>query len=563
MPKPKNSPRLTDLPTVVSSQDDRAARAKLAEGLSFLTDKGLKSSLSVERAEALAMKRADGPANLTNKRREIRARAAETMRDVGTRLRYLREQRAVDRAIERFWRRFFAKPRDLVRGPTPAPRRRKSVTISAAGSTKLPSYQGPVIDRLGRQGVYLAVRYYGAKRAKIGVARRLVIYITRPDALECDGDGNPIILANVGEDVAEQAAAFDLIETLARSSRGNAKVVFSMIVNLPHDVSPQARCEILRRFCTEAFDLHDLPYVATIHTPPPSGDERNFHAHIAFGLRPMHRVGDHEWNVAPRLATEFDGEARFTYLRALFAQTMTEVTQAQGTKRVYTHLSNAARGLTALPLSPLGPALTQAVRDGDIVGVNEQNRQRIAANETLLAKDRERWRAERKAERDLIDERYRQVLVTTKRGHLPMVSGRATAPRPVRPLTPSRLPLSSPAVKFITQESSALPPAPSVRSAALVATGAPLPIVGYQERAAIQCIPLPNLATMPSPLQQPKRPLPVLAVDASIRSDMTGRMAVVLRLLGEAVARGAERAARKRREAAKRQRSAAPDITDR
>ena len=401
-----------------------------------------------------------------------------------------------------------------------------------------------------------------AKRAKIGVARRLVIYITRPDALECDGDGNPIILANVGEDVAEQAAAFDLIETLARSSRGNAKVVFSMIVNLPHDVSPQARCEILRRFCTEAFDLHDLPYVATIHTPPPSGDERNFHAHIAFGLRPMHRVGDHEWNVAPRLATEFDGEARFTYLRALFAQTMTEVTQAQGTKRVYTHLSNAARGLTALPLSPLGPALTQAVRDGDIVGVNEQNRQRIAANETLLAKDRERWRAERKAERDLIDERYRQVLVTTKRGHLPMVSGRATAPRPVRPLTPSRLPLSSPAVIHH-------PGIVGVATSAQCAFGCarcnrrPLPIVGYQERAAIQCIPLPNLATMPSPLQQPKRPLPVLAVDASIRSDMTGRMAVVLRLLGEAVARGAERAARKRREAAKRQRSAAPDITDR
>lgn len=561
MPKPKNSPRLTGLPTVVSSQDDRAARAKLAEGLSFLTDKGLKSSLSVERAEALAMKRADGLANLTNKRREIRARAAEAMRDVGTRLRYLREQRAVDRAIERFWRRFFAKPRDLVRGPTPAPRRRKSDTISA-GSTKLPSYQGPVIDRLGRRGVYLAVRYYGAKRAKIGVARRLVIYITRPDALECDGDGNPIILANVGKDVAEQAAAFDLIETLARSSRGNAKVVFSMIVNLPHDVSPQARREILSRFCKEAFDLHDLPYVATIHTPPPSGDERNFHAHIAFGLRPMHRVGDHEWNVAPRLATEFDGEARFTYLRALFAQTMTEVTQAQGKKRVYTHLSNAARGLTALPLLPLGPALTQAVRDGDIVGVNEQNRQRIAANETLLAKDRERWRVERKAERDLIDERYRQVLVTTKRGDLPMVSGLATAPRPVRPLTPSRLPLYSRAVKFLTPESSALPPAPSVRSAALVATRTPLPVVGYQERAAIECIPLPNLATMPSPLQQPKRPLPVLAVDASIRSDLTRRMAVVLRLLEEAVARDVERGARKRREAAKRQRSAAPDITD-
>ncbi len=51
---------------------------------------------------------------------------------------------------------------------------------------------------------------------------------------------------------------------------------------------------------------------------------------------------------------------------------MTEVTQAQGKRRIYTHLSNAERGLPALPLTPLGPALTQAVRNGEIVGANEQ-----------------------------------------------------------------------------------------------------------------------------------------------------------------------------------------------
>lgn len=561
MRKPKNSPPPPPLLNVVSSQDDRAARAKLAAGLSFLTDKGLKIGLSVERAEALAMKRADRLTALTNKRRELRARAVEAMRDIGTRLRYLREQRAVDRAIERFWRRFFAKPRDLERRPAQASRRRKGVAAQS-GSTKLPSYLGPIIDRMGRQAVFLAVRYYGAKRARVGVARRLVLYITRPDALECDGDGNPTIVANVGEDVAEQATAFDLIETLARSSRGNAKVVFSMVVNLPHDVSPQARREILTRFCMEAFDLHDLPYVATIHTPPPGGDERNFHAHIAFALRPMHRIGDHEWDVAPRLATEFDGEARFTYLRALFAQTMTEVTQAQGKRRIYTHLSNAERGLPALPLTPLGPALTQAVRDGEIVGANEQNRQRIAANEALLTRERERRRAERKAARDSIEERYRQV-PTSLEPAPPVPSGRAHKPVSVgRAMKDDLLLPHAPLVKALSRTSRAFPVPTVVRPISATPPRLPLPILDRRQSIAIEWAPLPDMAAMPPQVQRSAQPLPVLALDALIHTNLSRRMVESLRLIEEAVARRAERAARKQREAARRQRPATPDITD-
>ncbi|MET3723606.1 hypothetical protein [Sphingomonas trueperi] len=76
MPKSKNGPPPPPVPTLVNSQDERAARAKLAAGFSFVSDKGLKVSLSVGRAEMLAMKRADRLITLLNKHREIRARAA-------------------------------------------------------------------------------------------------------------------------------------------------------------------------------------------------------------------------------------------------------------------------------------------------------------------------------------------------------------------------------------------------------------------------------------------------------------------------------------------------------
>ncbi|MET3723607.1 MobA/MobL family protein [Sphingomonas trueperi] len=483
------------------------------------------------------------------------------MRDTAARIHYLREQRAADRAIERFWRRFFAKPQGIKRR-APQPSRKRQTGTMPAGSTKLPAYQGAVIDRLGRQGVFVAVRYYGSKRARIGVARRLVLYITRPDALECDDDGNPTILTNVGEDVAEQATAFDLIETLARSSRGNAKVVFSMVVNLPHDVSPQARRQILEGFCAEAFGLHNLPYVATIHTPPPEGDARNFHAHIAFALRPMHRLGSHEWDVAPRLATEFDGEARFTYLRALFAQTMTEVTQAHGKNRVYTHLSNAARGLRALPLLPLGPALTQAARDGDIVGANERNRQRIADNEALLAKDRARWRAERKVERDAIDARYRPISLPPSRAALPP-SPPLEAKPVIVPAAMKGLPNALPEFAPVrTSRMPGLPLAARTQAAPNIQRRPPLPALGEPYRIAIDPAPLPVMKAMPSPSRRSNPPLPILSMDVPIRSGWSQRMADILLLVEQALARRAERQARKQREAARRQRPAAQDISD-
>lgn len=401
MPKRKNSPPPPSSASIANSQEHRDARATLANGLSFLSERGSRLGLSIERAEALVMKRADALMTRLTRTREARVRTVEAMRDGQARRRYLGEQRAADRAIQRFWRKFFARQRPETRHRVQRSKRMAKLAVPG-GSTRLAAYPGPIIDRLGRRSVFLAARYYGAKRAKVGVARRLVAYIVRPVALERDADGRATILSNVGESVAEQMTGFDLIESLARASRGNAKVVFSMLVTLPHDVTPEARREILTRFCLEAFELHDLPYVATIQTPPPEGDQRNNHGHIIFALRPMQRVGDHEWDVAPRLATEHDGEARFTYYRRLFAETMTEVVQAHGRNRIYTHLSNAERGLPALPLKTLGPALSKAVRDGQIAGANEQNRLRVERNLAAMAADRDRRLADRKAARVLL-----------------------------------------------------------------------------------------------------------------------------------------------------------------
>ena len=53
-----------------------------------------------------------------------------------------------------------------------------------------------------------------------------------------------------------------------------------MVLELPHEVLPEARERILRRFCSRVFEARAIPYHAVIHSPAEGNDSRNWHAHI-------------------------------------------------------------------------------------------------------------------------------------------------------------------------------------------------------------------------------------------------------------------------------------------
>lgn len=360
--------------------------------------------LSVDRAADFSSLQNDGFAKAHRSRREASAQRARGIVDAKIRRELDREMRNSERAIDRFWRRFKCKVRKEPRPAAPSSTKATSVTLasSARGAIrrgprgiKLPSYSGPVVDRAGRRGVYMDVQYYGARRSRVGIAGAMIKYITRPDGVEyLDGDDRlePSIISNVGETPEEQIAAFDLVETLSRSARDNAKVVFTMVVNLPHDVDPATRREIMQQFCDDAFGAHDLPFCAAVHEPSGEGDQRNKHGHVVFALRPMQRVGDHEWLGGQAIRSEFDNADHFKFFRRLFAETMTEVVQKAGKRRTYTHLTNVERGLKMQPLEKLGKAKTAAFRRGESVPAVERNRALVAENEFNLSADRSRVR---------------------------------------------------------------------------------------------------------------------------------------------------------------------------
>ncbi len=71
----------------------------------------------------------------------------------------------------------------------------------------------------------------------------------------------------------------------------DARVQNRIIAELPHEASPQARYDIVRRFC-EGFERDGVPYWAALHAPDKNNDARNYHVHIVYSERPAKRMLD-------------------------------------------------------------------------------------------------------------------------------------------------------------------------------------------------------------------------------------------------------------------------------
>jgi hypothetical protein len=67
------------------------------------------------------------------------------------------------------------------------------------------------------------------------------------------------------------------------------RVQTRIIAELPPELTPEQRVQVVKAFCAE-FERLSLPYWAVIHAPDHHNDDRNFHVHIALSERPAERV---------------------------------------------------------------------------------------------------------------------------------------------------------------------------------------------------------------------------------------------------------------------------------
>ncbi|GMN04419.1 MobA/MobL family protein [Erythrobacter sp. MTPC3] len=353
-----------------------AERDGLARTYSYTLD-GTVLSLTSAALKQITIHRRDA----SSASRRERRRMASILRDDKLQARI---NKAIQRQLDKVERR--APPKKVrVRVELQHRRRyrRKQRKIASRSVVPLPAYKGPILDRQGRRGLVMTVEYDGAKKHSFGIFGRRVIYISDPEHCELDAFGRPIFTSNMGADLDEILMGADLVELAQRESRADAKSNVNLIIQLPHDVSQEVRVAIMKAVACELFGRHGLPYAAALHRPDPDGDQRNYHAHICGGWRPMTRVAPYQWDIAEDYRSDLDGAEYWRHARRRVAEIMTSTLERSGTERHYTHLSNAERGLVHKPQKKLDKRKTRTAREGEFVADVEANRRTMAANIAL------------------------------------------------------------------------------------------------------------------------------------------------------------------------------------
>lgn len=341
---------------------------------------------ATRRAMSIILKQARSEATSAARaqRQALSAKLHQAVQDRAAARGLLRELAERERGIAE-WHRFKGRVKpDKAMGRTSSVTKRKSVTGTGTPSLRTrpsaPTASSWTIDRSGFRGVIWQQSYLGRKSEQFrrGAAKARWEYECRDEAVLRDADGEPIIITNMGDDMMEVGTAWQCLEDA--SIRKNAKIQIRVIAPFDADASPEEMATALRHFCSTVLQPFDLPFSAVIHEPSPEGDQRNYHGHISFSLRPMRRVEPYTFEVANEVRTELDGKAGVQMFRHLWAHSMTEAAALHGRDMQYTGLGYGARGLDHESGEHLGEALTAIARRGQHVPALARNQIKAAQN---------------------------------------------------------------------------------------------------------------------------------------------------------------------------------------
>ena len=254
------------------------------------------------------------------------------------------------------------------------------VVPTQRGQGALPRNGVALTDRGGRLFIFQRIRYYSARTTREGRGKDAAHY--GMDGAHVLPNGEACIASNIGEHYEEIVAGFDLAERINRSVSANAKTLFHGIMQSCHELTPEQQMEMAREYAEHTFGRQQLPYLVVLHPPSAEGDQRNWHVHILYSLRPMVKTGEGEWTVGKHLRTDLDNPEQFAHLRFLWAEELNQACEKAGVDKRFTHLSYAAAGVDYIPQRHLGEGLTAKVRRGEQVALNIANH-RIAVRNSL------------------------------------------------------------------------------------------------------------------------------------------------------------------------------------
>lgn len=181
------------------------------------------------------------------------------------------------------------------------------------------------------------------RRWRSGEAERAALYIVREEGLE---GGERGWWSNIAADRNELSAFYRTSEAIERHDRSNANVYITEILALPHELSARQRRKAVHRIC-RFFDQRGLPYTVALHLPDRAGDQRNYHVHIIYSLRPSERHGPYDWSFAVGKEADINTREGIKARRLAVVQAINTTLCAAGIAKRYTNLTNKARGMAA------------------------------------------------------------------------------------------------------------------------------------------------------------------------------------------------------------------------
>ena len=215
-------------------------------------------------------------------------------------------------------------------------------TASPLGRIGVGDFRGPD----GRHSIHFEFTPRGfaswrGRRWRPGEAERAARYITREDGLEGGEHG---WWSNVADDRPQLVGFFRALEALEKHDRKNANVYISEIIALPAELTAKQRRRAVRRIC-QFFEERSLGYVAALHLPDRDGDQRNFHCHILYSLRPCERVDQYDWSFAVVKECDINTPDGIRSRRRQVVRDINATLCAARIDKRLTHLSNKARGM--------------------------------------------------------------------------------------------------------------------------------------------------------------------------------------------------------------------------
>lgn len=256
-----------------------------------------------------------------------------------------------------------------------------------------------VTDARGPDGLYslhfgFVARGFAStsgRRWRAGEAERAARYIVREDGLE---GGELGWWSNIASDRTELVAFFRTVEAVESHDRSNANVYVSEIIALPAELSARQRRRTVKRIC-RFYEKRGLAYVVAIHVPDEAGDQRNFHCHIIYSLRPAERHGAFDWSFGVAKENDINTPEGIAARRRQVVRDINATLHAAGIDKRYTQLSNKTRRMAAAQAKigqngiwvsrRLAALETRATRLREIADIGRRVRETLTKSDAALA----------------------------------------------------------------------------------------------------------------------------------------------------------------------------------